>query len=114
MFNVFNTQRRIRHANDTHNDQRHVQTPDESALASKSRIREALDEIDRHLASGAPTRDALLDVRLKLSPTAPLSPRASHYCSDCGWAGLMGALLFVGIGDYLEDTQDDDEDPGPW
>ncbi|GID32260.1 hypothetical protein [Paractinoplanes brasiliensis] len=71
----------------------HVVTPQAPAVSSQSLIRDALDEIDRHLPDGGPARDALLDVRLKLSPPASSAPsdRADH--AECATFRLLGLLL---------------------
>ena len=63
----------------------------------QSRIEDALREIDRHLARGGPAGDALLDVRLKLSPPAPSDGRTTPLWmehAEYGPFGLLGLLFF--------------------
>ena len=71
----------------------HVVTPQAPTVSSQSLIRDALDEIDRHLPDGGPARDALLDVRIKLSPPAGAASTDGAEHAESATFRILGLLL---------------------
>lgn len=83
--------------------------PEAPAASSQSLIEDALCEIDRHLARGGPARDALLDVRLKLSPPSPSAERLALTLmkqAEYGPFGLLGLLFFDSYPAMFPDGKD--------
>ncbi|MCO8275541.1 hypothetical protein M1L60_33650 [Actinoplanes sp. TRM 88003] len=84
----------------------HVVTPKAPAVSSQSLIRDALAEIDRHLPDGGPARDALLDVRLKLSPPVGSAPTGGAEHAESATFRVLGLLLPDSYPTALPDERD--------
>jgi hypothetical protein len=83
--------------------------PGTPPASPQSLIADALREIDRHLAGGGPAIDALLDVRLKLSPPAPSADRLARTVmkqAEYGPFGLLGLLFFDSYPAMFPDGKD--------
>jgi len=106
MFELFSRRRRRLPVATGHET---VLAPEAPAASAQSLIQDALREIDRHLARGGPARDALLDVRLKLSPPTPSGERfalTSMRQAEYGPFGMLGLLFFDSYPAMFPDGKD--------